>query len=193
MHSDAHNKKPALENGGTFTFLSNTSQGNDLCELIVKNDWLESGMPQFKAYWSNREERGLHPRAKARPCRSASTDPGCELYCSTCACRRTILCHSGPRCPRLTRRRPGWLGHLDSESPQRLIPSRREPPRHPSLTRRHFQTLDQDGASGTGAGTTSLTKRAWVFMLYLFVQESSLRIRLLMACSIDIYNAMKLR
>ncbi len=147
-------------------------------------------MPLFKAYCSKRRRKESSLRAKVRPCRSVSPNPGCELFCSTHTCRRTILCHSGTRCPRLTRRRLGWLGRFDSASPQRLIPSCREPPRH-FLACRHFQTLVQPDTSGTRA--TSLTKRAWAFMLYLFVQQSAVPIGLLTVCCDTIDNAMKLR
>jgi len=130
------------------TFWATFARGNDLYELIVKIDWLESRMPLFKANCLTRKESS--PRAKVRPCSSASPNPGCELFCSTCTCRRTILCHSGTRCPRLTRRRLGWLGQFDSASPERLITSCREPPRH-FLTCRDFQTLARADASGTGS------------------------------------------
>ena len=110
------------------TFRATFARGNGRYELIVKIDWSESRMPLFKANCLTRKESS--PRAKVRPCSSASPNPGCELYCSTCACRRTILCHSGARPSRLTRRGFGWLGHFDSASPEQLIPSCREPPRH---------------------------------------------------------------
>jgi len=89
----------------------------------VKIDRLENGLPRFKA-------KGVSSCAKLGPCRSASPDPGCEFFCRTC--RRTILGHSGTRSSRLARRRPGRLSHLDSASPEQLIPSSscREPPRH---------------------------------------------------------------
>jgi len=148
-------------------------QANDLYELIVKiTGWKAAS----RCLWRTvpREERRLHPRAKVRPSRSASPDPGCEVFCGICACRRTILCHSGTRCPRLTRRRLSWPGRLDSASPQRLIPSCREPPRHPFLTR-HFQTLAQDGASGIGARTTSFRNH--------FLNETSMGIQVVLVCA----------
>ena len=149
VQSSAHDKKPA--SGKTVersTFWATFARGNDRYELIVKIDWSESRMPLFKANCLTRKESS--PRAKVRPCSSASPNPGCELFCSTCTSRRTILCHSGARPSRLTRRRLGWLGHFDSASPERLIPSCREPPRH-FLTCRHLQTLARADASGTGS------------------------------------------
>ena len=146
-------------------------------------------MPPFKAYCSKRRKESS-PLAKARPCRSVSPNPGCELFCSTCTCRRKVLCHSGARPSRLTRWRLGWIGHFDSASPQRLIPSCREPPRH-FLTAVISRPLAQ--ADGLGPGATSLTKRARAFMLYSFVQESAVPIGLLTVCRGTIDNAMKLR
>ena len=130
------------------TFWATFARGNGLYELMVKIEWSERRMPLFKANCLTRKESS--PRAKVRPCSSASPNPGCELFCSTCTCRRTILCHSGTRCPRLTRRRLGWLGQFDSAAPERLIPSCREPPRH-FFTCRDFQTLARADASGTGS------------------------------------------
>ena len=139
------------------TFWATFARGNDLYELIVKIGWSESRMPLFKANCLTRKESS--PRAKVRPCSSASPNPGCEVFCSTRACGRTILCHSGTRCPRLTRRRLSWPGRLDSASPQRLIPSCREPPRHPFLTR-HFQTWPEPTRPEPGGQSPPSTKQA---------------------------------
>src|SRR5260370_13312201 len=74
------------------------------------------------------DERSFHLE-KLGPCFSDSSDAGHDFFCR--ACRRSILGHSRTWSSCLTRRRPGWLSHLDSASPERLIPSGREPPRHP--------------------------------------------------------------
>jgi len=73
-----------------------------------------------------------HHVAKFGPWFSARPDAGYEFFCRTC--RRAILCYSGTRSSRLTRRRPGWLGHLDSASPERVALLPRAPRQllHPS-------------------------------------------------------------
>src|SRR5260370_20291059 len=64
------------------------------------------------------DERSFHLE-KLGPCFSDSPDAGHEFFCR--ACRRSILRHSRTWSSCLTRRRPGWLSHLDSASPERLI------------------------------------------------------------------------
>jgi len=76
-------------------------------------------LPLFKT-------KGAFTSANLRPCHAARPDLGYEFFCRTR--RRTILCHSGTRSSRFTRRRPGWLGHLDSASPERLVPLFAESP-----------------------------------------------------------------
>lgn len=115
---------------------------NALFELLSTTARLEGDLPLVRV-------KGVSTREKVGSSRSVNFDRGYKFPCRT-SCR-TILCRSGTRSSRPARRRPGGLSHLDSASPQTLIPeflprapsapcqflgpdfSRREPPRSPPV------------------------------------------------------------
>jgi len=111
VQSRAHDENEPLENRATFNV-----QG--IISPKKRSLWINcESLPVGDLLATIQDERSFHLE-KLGPCFSDSPDAGHEFFCR--ACRRSILRHSRTWSSCLTRRRPGWLSHLDSASPERL-------------------------------------------------------------------------